>query len=74
MNSRDRRKFKRKWKHVVRLPEDWYYLDITEDDGPLDWAKSQFGYHKYYLDITDNHYALRFDDADKATQFALRWA
>lgn len=69
MNSRQRRKFNRKWKHRIVLKNYGAY-DFSEC---IDWAHEKFGYYKYMPSYDSKGYCMLFDDEQNATQFALRW-
>ena len=77
MNSKQRRKYKRMYKHTVTLinkpEESWTKYDARVDAG-IDWCKTNcdeegfkikhlYGYTEYY-----------FVDGKQATLFALRFA
>lgn len=72
MNSRQRRKLKRKWRYHVVLRN----RSFVEFDKSITWAHEHFGYHKYRpsYDPTGCHYSMLFDDSKKALLFALVWS
>lgn len=69
MNSRQRRKFKRKWKHKIILKDRGF----VEFDESITWAHKTFGYYKYMPGYDPRGYCMMFDDDKNAAQFALRW-
>ena len=79
MNSRQRRKDRKRWQYhvevsfahfVYRDEETDYYMEI------FNWCKQNFGDNVERCGWRDRCYGGRweFNDAKKAAAFALRWA
>lgn len=73
MNSKQRRKFRRKWKYVAEVTEvrEWasHLVRLCDMD---EWCINRFGKHKYVVD----GYGLKFyfDSMENFIEFKITWS
>ena len=73
MNSAQRRKHRRKWRHKVSYQELNEHSENFRFRDMVDWCNKSYGAENWHLSIQDGYYFL-FDRPERLTEFILRWA